>query len=112
MNLFYSPSTNSFYDSTIHEVMPKDVVSITKEEHPVLNGKANGKKIVPGPNKKPIVVDLDPPTQDQSNEIIKSQIKTLESNQTRALREFALTGDKTRLAALDKEIVELRLKLK
>ena len=52
---------------------------------------------------------------EQINEItnnkIKAQISALEAGQHRAIREAVLAGDKTRLAALDAQIADLRAKL-
>lgn len=52
---------------------------------------------------------------EQINEItnnkIKAQISALEAGQHRAIREAVLAGDKTRLAALDAQIADLRSKL-
>jgi hypothetical protein len=49
---------------------------------------------------------------DQShNATVRSKIAFLESGQARCVREAALTGDKTRLQALDTEISDLRATL-
>lgn len=45
------------------------------------------------------------------DERIKAKITALESQQGRAIREAVLTGDKTRLTALDAEIAALRAQL-
>ena len=45
------------------------------------------------------------------DERIKAKILALESQQGRAIREAVLTGDKTRLTALDAEIAALRAQL-
>ena len=46
-----------------------------------------------------------------TNNKIKAQIAALEAGQHRAIREAVLAGDKTRLAALDAQIADLRSKL-
>lgn len=46
------------------------------------------------------------------NAKIKMQIAALEATQSRSIREATLTGDKTRLQALDDEIAALRGQLK
>lgn len=45
------------------------------------------------------------------NEQTKQQIAALEDSQARCIREATLTGDKTRLTALDAQITELRNQL-
>ena len=46
-----------------------------------------------------------------ANNKVKAQITALEAGQHRAIREAVLAGDKTRLAALDAQIADLRAKL-
>ena len=46
-----------------------------------------------------------------ANNKVKAQIAALEAQQGRAIREAVLVGDKTRLAALDAQIADLRAKL-
>lgn len=48
------------------------------------------------------------PSISQVNAGIKKQIATLETKQARAVREFILSGDKTRIEAIEAEIVALR----
>lgn len=48
--------------------------------------------------------------QEQQAEI-KARILALEAGQGRAIREAALTGDRTRLQAIEEQIVELRAQL-
>lgn len=57
MTIHYSAVTQGFYDSTIHEVMPSDVVEITQEQHAkLLQAQSEGKQIVPGEDGYPTTV--------------------------------------------------------
>lgn len=61
--MFYSKSTNGFYDSEIHSYMPNDAVEITVDEHlALLEGQSKGKKITSDDNGKPILADPPAPT--------------------------------------------------
>jgi hypothetical protein len=56
--MFYSQSTRGFYDSEVHDVMPEDVVEITKEQwQALLEGQNQGKNIVPDENGYPVLAD-------------------------------------------------------
>ena len=59
MKLFYSKSTNGFYDSEIHGTkMPQDVVEITQEtHHELLEAQSKGKMIVSDDKGYPKTVD-------------------------------------------------------
>lgn len=57
--MFYSQSTNGFYDSAIHGAnIPADAVEITAEEHAaLLAGQSAGKRIIPDATGRPILAD-------------------------------------------------------
>jgi hypothetical protein len=59
MTIYYSPSTNGFYDTDFAEYkLPSDVVEITKDEHQaIFEQQAAGKVIKAGPDGKPTTVD-------------------------------------------------------
>ena len=65
--MFYSASTNGFYDEAIHgEAIPADAVEITVEEHvALLEGQSQGKIISADKNGKPVLKDPPPPTAEQ-----------------------------------------------
>lgn len=65
--MFYSASTNGFYDTEIHgDKMPEDVIEITKDEHKaLLDGQSKG-KVISAKKRKPILLDAS----DLSNEQI------------------------------------------
>ena len=56
--MFYSKSTNGFYDSSINgNIMPNDVVEITQEYYQsLLQGQANGELIVADNSGYPILI--------------------------------------------------------
>lgn len=60
MAIYFSKSTNGFYDDEIFEKtnMPSDVVQITTEVHnQMLNGQSNGKLISGDENGNPCLID-------------------------------------------------------
>ena len=59
MKLFYSKSTNGFYDSELHGTkMPQDVVEITQETYNQLfEGQSKGKMITSDKKGNPILLD-------------------------------------------------------
>lgn len=65
--MFYSKSTNGFYDSEIHgNNIPVDAVEISVEEHAaLLEGQNNGKIIAADPNGRPVLQDFPAPTPEQ-----------------------------------------------
>jgi len=64
--LFYSKSTNGFYDPAINTEIPTDAVEITADEHiSLLNSQATGKIISADANGKPILIDRPAPTTEE-----------------------------------------------
>lgn len=65
--MFYSKSTNGFYDEAIHGAdIPNDATEITLQEHAALmEGQANGKIISADKNGRPVLIDPAPPTTEQ-----------------------------------------------
>ncbi|BBA36630.1 uncharacterized protein sS8_4701 [Methylocaldum marinum] len=64
--IFYSASTNGFYDSSINPNIPSDARQIASERHAeLLAGQSAGKRIVADDNGDPIAVDPPPPSLDQ-----------------------------------------------
>lgn len=70
--MFYSKSTNGFYDPEINSGgIPSDSVEISKEEHiELLNGQESGKIIAADPNGKPVLIDPPAPTAEQIAEAV------------------------------------------
>lgn len=61
MAIFSSKSACGFYDSTIHAVMPDDVVEISADGHAsLLQGQCDGKVIVWGDDGCPVLIDPPP----------------------------------------------------
>jgi hypothetical protein len=65
--MFYSPSTNGFYNLGIHgENIPIDAVEISAEQHEtLLKGQSQGKVISADGNGRPVLQDKAPPTPEQ-----------------------------------------------
>lgn len=65
--MFFAKSTGGFYDPAIHgDNIPADAVEITADEHQALiEGQANGKRIVADSNGRPVLADPPPPTTEQ-----------------------------------------------
>jgi hypothetical protein len=57
--IYYSKSTNAFYDDEIHgNLMPEDVIEISKELHvSLLSGQEAGKQISSDNDGNPILID-------------------------------------------------------
>lgn len=67
MALFFSARTIGFYDDTIHEVMPDDVVRITEEEHAALMAaQSAGKVIAAKRNGTPEAIEPPSPTEEEA----------------------------------------------
>jgi hypothetical protein len=74
MTIFYSVSTNGFYDSTINKDIPKDSVEITTQQHQeLLNSQSKGKIIQADANGNPTTVDRPTPTIEQLIVIAKEK---------------------------------------
>ena len=72
--MFYSESTNGFYDEAIHDNIPADAVEITTEEHAALiEGQSQGKRIVADENGFPVLADPPLPTADEIWQRIKAE---------------------------------------
>ena len=65
--MFFSKTTNGFYDPEIHgENIPEDAVAITQERHAeLMAGQSAGKIISADKNGRPILTDPPPPTPEQ-----------------------------------------------
>lgn len=61
MTTFYSKTTNGFYISDIHELIPEDAIEISEERRvELLDGQARGKQIVAGVDGLPVLMDRAP----------------------------------------------------
>ena len=65
--MFYSASTNGFYDAAIHgDIIPPDAAEIAVDEyHVILAGQAVGKRIIPDASGRPILADPPQPTPEE-----------------------------------------------
>jgi len=108
MTLFYSKTTNGFYDNRINKSMPDGVVEISKEKHnDLMFAQSNGKMISSDENGYPISIDYPEPSKE---DVIKAEILILEHKITnRRLREALLTEEgKCWLLDIEKQIETLR----
>jgi hypothetical protein len=72
----YSPSTRGFYDLEVNGNIPEDAVDITVAEYEeMLAGQVEGKRIVPGPDGHPMLVDPPPPTEEQREAALTAQVQ-------------------------------------
>jgi hypothetical protein len=115
LEIFYSASVRGFFMKHIHgDKMPKDVVSITKEQHEeIIAAQCEGMIIANTESGHPVMIKI--PDMDEEDEkaaanaSILSQIEILERDeQPRAMREFLIDNNKTRLEELNAKIADLR----
>lgn len=58
MSIYYSPEQQGFYLDGIHDEIPEDAIEITEEEHArLLQGQADGQRIIPGEDGYPELAD-------------------------------------------------------
>jgi hypothetical protein len=78
MAIYFSKSTNGFYDSTVHTTMPADVVEITQAEWmSLMASQSLGKIIQADANGNPIAVDPPAPTAAELQAQCKQQAMAL-----------------------------------
>lgn len=112
----YSPSTGSFYPLDIdYLALPADLIEVAQSDYCAAMARPaghtfafiDGALVISAP---PEPTDADLSAQ-RSAEIL-AQISVIEqTRQPRALREATLTGDKTRLTAIEFDITALRAQL-
>ena len=75
--MFYSKSTNGFYDAAIHgNNIPSDAVEITCEQHcALMEGQAQGKVITCNEQGHPCLSDPPPPTPESLLDACKAEAK-------------------------------------
>lgn len=67
MTIYYSQTTNGFYDSSINSDIPSDSVEISVEKHQeLLTDQSNGKIITSDKKGNPIAIDPPAPTREQT----------------------------------------------
>lgn len=73
--MFYSKSTNGFYDRAIHgDSIPADAVEITAEEHAaLLEGQSQGKLIQADAKGKPVLAESPAPTDEELASAVRSK---------------------------------------
>lgn len=114
--MLYSKQTGGFYLKEVHDVIPADAVEICDElYHDLMNGQAEGKHIVVADNGLPMLVDTVEPSLEvkkaQRKNVLLKQLQDIDSRKVRAISDFILSGDKTRLADLEAAAVKIRTEL-
>lgn len=109
---FYSKTTMGFYDDGLHskEQIPSDAVEVSDESYAKLfSDQCDGKIIQPDGNGNPQSVSI----MLSGNDLIKSQISTLEISITPRRRDEAILGqDSGWLSSIRSQIATLRAQLK
>lgn len=115
MTIYYSKTSLGFHNDTYTQTVPSDGVVVTEEQYTaLLMQNTSGKVIVPDVNGFPIAIDPVAPvlTDDQNKTMLLNKIKELEiDKQPRALRDALLSGDLSRLKAIEDEISLIRTQL-
>ena len=105
--MFYSKSTNGFYDEAIHgDSIPSDAVEITNEEHQaLLEGQSQGKIISADKNCKPVLKNPPPLTLDEVKAAKLSEINAACDAEIEAIK---ATYPDTEVMSWDKQEREAR----
>lgn len=105
MALYYSQSSQGFFDPLIHDFIPDDSVEITMQQHKDLFiGQSNGKIIVSDVDGFPVLVD--PPSPDISQ--IRNTTKCTSWQLRRALTQMGLRDSvETAVASADQDIKDM-----
>lgn len=103
--ILYSATTNGFYSRELHgNNIPKDAVEITAEKHAeLLQGQAEGKKIVPSPLNIPSLQNTPQPTVEQ---IEKAKIALVQKHLDDTAREYRYDDIKTACTYAEEPAVE------
>ena len=101
--LYYNAQTNGFYDDSISPA-PLGSIAVADEQHKTLmQAQSEGKIIQAGIDGSPIAVT---PAGPQNNTIeVLHQLSVIDSKKIRAITDFILTGDKTRLEQLEEHLI-------
>jgi hypothetical protein len=100
--MFYSKSTNGFYDPEIHgDNVPVDAVEITAEEHAALiNGQSQGKRIIADANGFPVLTDPPAPTSAEIWDRIKAKRDVIKAGGVKVGTKWYHTDTESRIQHL------------
>lgn len=78
MNIYFSPSTAGFYESSLHgDSIPQDAVEISPAYHiELLIGQSEGKRITADQSGRPILQDPPPPTAEQIRKSLTDAVQS------------------------------------
>lgn len=114
--IFYSPSIGGFYIESVHapEQIPADVTEINVSAyHALFDGQAQGKRIIPGLDGKPILADQKSPGDDPATAMANLRAtRNMHLSKTDTLvarhRDQTEAGGKTTLSADDFAALQTR----
>lgn len=97
MAFFYSAAAAAFYHDAIHDeaARPADSVAVPDDEHTALfEAQAAGKRIVPGPDGRPIVADQPPMDAETAMQVLRRRRDALlrDSDRTQ-IPDYPLSDD-------------------
>jgi len=116
MGIFYSATTNGFYDSAINKSMPADAVEITREQHTeLLAGQSAGKLIKPGAGGRPTLQSPPEPTAEEKRQAVlaqRSRAYRLESDPLRLEAEYdaVIAGTEPDYSAWLTKVAEIKVR--
>lgn len=93
--MFYSKTTGGFYDREIHgDNIPSDAVEITIEQHAaLLEGQANGKRIVADEDGFPVLADRPALTDEELQQLKNAEARAYLASTDWYVTRFAETGE-------------------
>lgn len=98
-----------FYCDAIHDTIPDGALPLSDEQYQeLLVGQEQGKCITTAEDGSPELID---PVPAKSAATVKAKLARIDSQKIRALTDFILTGDKTRLQELEDQAAALRAEL-
>lgn len=107
MSMFYSATSNGFYDSEIHSELPTDAIEITTDVHELLLiGQASGKVISADSDGKPVLTDPPEPTTDQLELSVRTKRDTLiASTDYLLMPDYPITAEKLTLVKTYRQLL-------
>lgn len=109
--MYYSRTAQGFFSSDFHTNIPSDAVKISDEQYKALiRGQEQGQTISSNYEGVPYLTSATLPavtSADRRKQILDA-LTTIDTKKIRAISDFLLTNDKTRLEELEAEAAQLR----